>query len=251
MDVTAKIAELKSDIAKRRAQALENPEQVDAAIKNAEAAGTSAQQGQESQLSFMADANELQKEIMRIYTLADNITNKIELADKAIRKIYFDIATPYIDAVVSLAEVAAQYYVEAAKSGWKVTPELQGLVEEEFAEFYKVFRSALDEIEMELGSNKGGMELTSAQPTSPLTIKYLKRPKRGTDGIKILKLITDSKDNNERMFILSIQDLWGHVSQLLLEFEKFGIANFRKGYPPRGFASLLAIKAAATTTPKG
>jgi hypothetical protein len=251
MNVTAKIVELRSDIASRRAQAMEGPEYFNAPVKETDTPQTSKQEQKESALSqspAAAETNELLQEIMRIYTLADNITSKIENSDTATREIYLEIANPYIEAAMSLADVISQYYVEAAKSNWNVTPELQELVEEEFHSFFEVMRDTTGKLEDKFAPQDGTNIEHQAEyikPSSSMAEKYLKmvsKTKRGSDGSRIVRVRALVRDENTKLFIFSFEEFSCHIAQILMEFEWLGIANYRKAYPAPGYASKIVRK---------
>ncbi len=86
----------------------------------------------------MEKAEELYREIMHIYDLADNVRMAIAHEGVTNRDIQLEIGEPFVKKVINSANILTTFYVETVTNKRPITPELQETFE---AAFRNIFNS--------------------------------------------------------------------------------------------------------------
>jgi hypothetical protein len=190
----------------------------------------------------------LLQEILRIYHLADRVLEIIGNSDSGDQKAQLEIATPYIEEAVKLADTVYQLFSTALEEKMKIAEESKETIEATFSTFFRMLHETLGRLEVKLAiPDDAGTEFEEEyiKPISPMAERFIalrSRTQKGTDGTRLVRARALAKDANTKLFIFSLEEMACHIGMILIEFDILGLAKFKRGYPAPGHATILSRK---------
>lgn len=201
------------------------------------------------------EEDKLFQEILRIYALIDNVAAAIEDKNIVNQDLQFEIAQPFMHRALEFTNELVSLYTDAAKADFSIDSGTQSEFEKTFQAFYEALHEVINAMEAEMMPQEwkenhppiipGGEYVKEL--SSPLAKEFLKRPIRGTQGSRLDRIRIYLNPTSGSLLVFAVDELACHISQLLVEFtepELGLVRSFDRGYPPKGYASKLARKAA-------